>query len=299
MADPLTGDTKKVAGTSKDDYWEYYRSLPESLRESDMQLQLLRCGHVVNDRNVYERAEYPFTVWEEITAGEGFVTVDNQSFPVRKGDIYVLPRGKYSRLEPNPRNPWQKKYFLLSGSLPVMLSCQFGFSRQFHFPGGAAVACGTFDILLRLYEQGHPDMHITAAEQLLKLLWHLRYPDTGYKKFSTAVRQAVRNIDLHFEKRPDLDAIAAEAGISRSHLQALFKKELGISPYEYHLQRKFEKAKELLLQSNLSIESIALRLAFRDRFHFSSEFKRRIGIPPGEFRKNGIDIPQKAESKYL
>lgn len=288
-----------MSDKAQDGYWEYYRSLPDSLRESDLQLQLLRCGHVVRDRNVYERAEYPFTVWEEITAGEGFVTVDNQSFQVRKGDIYVLPRGKYSRLAPNPRNPWQKKYFLLAGSLPVMLSCQFGFSKQYHFPGAAALACGTFDILLNLYEQGHADMHIAAAEQLLKLLWHLRYPDSGYKKYSPAVHLALRNIDLHFETHPDLDAIAAEAGISRSHLQALFKKELGISPYEYHLQRKFEKAKELLLQSNLSIEAIAMQLSFHNRFHFSSEFKRRVGVPPGEFRSRGVAVPSKTGTPYL
>ena len=284
---------------AQDGFWDYYRSLPESLRESDLQLQLLRCGHVVNDHNVYEREEYPFTVWEEITAGEGYVTVDNHSFQVRKGDIYVLPRGKYSRLAPNPRNPWQKKYFLLGGSLPVMLTCQFGFSKQYHFPGGAALARGTFDILRNLYEQGHADMHIAAAEQLLKLLWHLRYQDSGYEKYSAPVHLALRSIDLRFEERPDLDAIAAEAGISRSHLQALFKKELGISPYEYHLQRKFEKAKELLLQSNLSIEAIALQLSFRNRFHFSSEFKKRLGIPPGEYREKGGNAPRKTDTPYL
>lgn len=282
---------------SKDGYWEYYQSLPESLRENEYQLQLLKCGCVVNDHNIYERAEYPFTVWEEIIDGEGFVTVDDQSFPVRKGDIYVLPRGKCSRLEPHVRHPWKKKYFLLSGSLPVVLLHQFGFSKQFHFPGGAALSCGTFDILLKLYNEGHADMHITAAEQLLKLLWHLRYSREDTAAASSAVRLAIRNIDLHYEERLDLDAVAAEAGISRSHLQALFKKEVGISPYEYHLNRKFEKAKELLIQSTFSIESIAQRLAFRNRFHFSSEFKRRTGVPPGEFRRKGAEALQEQKKE--
>ena len=286
-----------MAQLSKDGYWDYYRSLPDSLRSREQQLQLLRCGHVVNDSSIYERAEYPFTVWEEVISGEGFVTVDDQSFAVRQGDIYVLPRGKCSRLEPHARHIWQKKYFLLSGSLPVMLLHQFGFSRQYHFPGAAAAARGTFDILLKLYNEGYADMHICAAEQLLKLLWHLRYAETDAAAPPSPVRLVRRNIDLHFEERLDLDAIAAEAGISRSYLQAVFKKEMGVTPYEYHLNRKFEKAKELLLQSTLSIEDIALRLAFRDRFHFSSEFKRRIGIPPGEFRKKGIFAPEERRER--
>lgn len=281
-----------MARFSKDGYWDYYRSLPDSLRSREHQLQLLRCGHVINDTGIYERAEYPFTVWEEVISGEGFVSVGDQSFTVRKGDIYVLPRGKCSRLEPHARHTWQKKYFLLSGSLPVMLLHQFGFSRKYHFPGGAAVACGTFDILLKLYKEGHADMHISAAEQLLKLLWNLRYSGAGDKSLPPLVHRALRSIDLHYEERLELDAIAAEAGISRSHLQAVFKKEMGVSPYEYHLNRKFEKAKELLIQSKLSIEDIAQRLAFRNRFHFSSEFKRRIGIPPGEFRQKGISALQ-------
>ena len=105
-----------MARFSKDGYWDYYRSLPDSLRSREHQLQLLRCGHVINDTGIYERAEYPFTVWEEVISGEGFVSVGDQSFTVRKGDIYVLPRGKCSRLEPHARHTWQKKYFLLSGS---------------------------------------------------------------------------------------------------------------------------------------------------------------------------------------
>ena len=106
-------------------------------------------------------------------------------------------------------------------------------------------------------------------------------------------------IEMHCDEDITLDGLCKQFFVGKSHLLHSFKRDEGTSPMRYLNSYRIEKAKELLLQSNLSIESIALRLAFRDRFHFSSEFKRRIGIPPGEFRKNGIDIPQKAESKYL
>ena len=273
--------------TGNDTFWEYYRTLPESLRSEDLPLKLIRSGIVASEKEIFERKSYPFEVWEEITAGAGFVTVNKVNFAVKAGDLYRLPAGVDHRLEPERNNVWEKKYFLLSGSLVPLLVAQFGFAQQYHFPGGARHCKGIFDILNEGFQSNIPDIHLIAAEQFMKLLWRLRYDEQpfGTTGLSPRVQQAIRIIDRCFERHLDLDELACSLKISRSFLQTIFKKECGITPYEYHLRRKFEKAKELLLQSSFSIEAISKQLAFHDRFHFSKEFTRRFGITPAAFRK--------------
>ena len=270
-----------------DNYWEYFQTLPPSLRSDILPLTLIRCSRVFDRDGIYQRPGYPFTVWEKVTAGRGFVTVDGVSFSARQGDLYVLPRGADSTIEPDRQDPWHKRFFLLAGPLPTLLWEQFGFKGVCHFPGGAVHACGIFDILERLWEERSPEMHVTAAEQLLKLLWRLRCAAAGTGDVSSPVQRARQEIDRVFSAPLDLDRIAASVQLSRSRFQTLFKRETGVSPYEYHLRRKFEKAKELLLQSKMPIGEIARFLAFRDRFHFSREFRKRTGLPPAAFRRSG------------
>lgn len=272
----------------RDNYWEYYRRLPESLRTESFPLILVRCGIAVWEGLFFERSAYPFEVWEEVIEGSGFVTVNGNSFPAKNGDIYRLPVGTDHRLEGEKGKTWKKKYFLLQGHMVPLLVEEFGFTEQYHFPGAARYCKGIFDILIEADKNCSADMHLTAAEQFMKLLWRLKYTACDFQEEHQVLplsQQIKRSIDHCFEIRLDLDSLAAGYGISRSHLQTLFKKDMGITPYEYHLRRKFEKAKELLLQSELSISEIALRLGFHDRFHFSREFARRFGIAPAAFRK--------------
>lgn len=272
----------------RDNYWEYYRRLPESLRTESFPLILVRCGIAVWDGHFFERPAYPFEVWEEVIEGSGFVTVNKNSFSVKTGDIYRLPAGADHRLEGKKGETWKKKYFLLQGRMVPLLVEEFGFTEQYHFPGTARYSKGIFDILIEADKNCSADMHLTAAEQFMKLLWRLKYTACDFQEEHQILplsQQIKRSIDHCFESRLDLDSLAARHGISRSHLQTLFKKDMGITPYEYHLRRKFEKAKELLLQSELSISEVALRLGFHDRFHFSREFSRRFGIAPAAFRK--------------
>lgn len=271
-----------------DSYLDYYRKLPESLRTVPYPLMLVRCGISDWSSTLYERHAYPFEVWEEVISGSGFVTVNKINFSVRTGDIYRLPAGADHRLEGEKEKLWRKKYFLLAGDMVPLLVEQFGFKEQYHFPGGAQHSKGIFDILIEADKNCASDMHLTAAEQFMKLLWRLKYASLNVEPLHPVLplsQRLVRIIDQSFEHHLDLDRIAAYLQVSRSHLQTLFKRDIGITPYEYHLRRKFEKAKELLMQSNLTISEIAVRLGFHDRFHFSREFSRRFGIAPAAFRK--------------
>jgi AraC-like DNA-binding protein len=79
--------------------------------------------------------------------------------------------------------------------------------------------------------------------------------------------------------------LAGRAGLSTNAFQRLFTGEVGISPQKYVRNKRIEKASTLLHHSELSIEEVAERTGFADRFHFSKSFKAATGLTPVRYRK--------------
>ncbi len=86
--------------------------------------------------------------------------------------------------------------------------------------------------------------------------------------------------------RPDLtvSAIAAHVGLSPKYLIEYFRKRGGVSPYHYLLQVRMERARQLLVNTDWSVTSVAYESGFASPYHFSSTFKRFHGIAPTTFR---------------
>ncbi len=80
-----------------------------------------------------------------------------------------------------------------------------------------------------------------------------------------------------------LEAIANELGISRYYFCRLFKKSTGVSPHQYVIQCRIDRAKKLLSQKHKNIADVALQVGFTNQSHFSKHFKRIVGITPKKF----------------
>lgn len=92
-------------------------------------------------------------------------------------------------------------------------------------------------------------------------------------------------IHEHLQQDLSLKEVAAIAQISQYHFLRLFKQKTGITLHQYILQRRIERAKELLQHSQLSVADIALRVGFCDQSHLTHSFKRIVGMPPKQFLK--------------
>lgn len=88
----------------------------------------------------------------------------------------------------------------------------------------------------------------------------------------------------HMNNRITVDALAEYTNLSPSYLSRLFKKELGISISSYILEKKIEKAENLLKYSNYSLIEIANYLAFSSQSHFIQTFKKMTGLTPKKYR---------------
>lgn len=93
-------------------------------------------------------------------------------------------------------------------------------------------------------------------------------------------------LDEHLEQETNLDAIAAEFGLSRSLLTRIFRRHTGTSIVHYINARRLEKAAALLTGSRqTSITEAALESGFANLSHFHRRFKAAFGLTPAEFRR--------------
>jgi AraC family transcriptional regulator len=79
--------------------------------------------------------------------------------------------------------------------------------------------------------------------------------------------------------------IAAATGLSRMHFAAQFRVATGMRPHEYLLQRRIERARELLLASRGPLVEIALDVGFKTQAHFTTVFARLVGETPNVWRQ--------------
>lgn len=80
-------------------------------------------------------------------------------------------------------------------------------------------------------------------------------------------------------------SIAETVGLSRSALNARFRKAYGVQPMAFLTRRRLDRAQELLLDPGRSLADIAHRTGYGSEAAFSRAFKRAVGISPGEWRR--------------
>ena len=77
---------------------------------------------------------------------------------------------------------------------------------------------------------------------------------------------------------------AKHVGVSRSHLYRAFQTEFGCSPGEYLTKYRIQRARQLLLYSDLSINAVAASVGYEDPLYFSRVFRRETGQSPSGYR---------------
>ncbi|MFD2329575.1 response regulator [Cohnella sp. GCM10020058] len=94
------------------------------------------------------------------------------------------------------------------------------------------------------------------------------------------------HMDAHFHTELSIQGIAASFGFNYSYLCSLFKKYKHRTPNEYIIEKRIEKAKQLLRTTDLSIKSVASFVGYEDPYYFSRIFKTVAGVTPTGYRKS-------------
>lgn len=149
-----------------------------------------------------------------------------------------------------------------------------------------------FDIILNEY------IHTTEASPLLikscilQIIYRIfveivspepeKLPTSPH--FST-LKKVIEYIDHNIQKKICLNELASIANMSCAHFHKVFSKAFNMTPNEYITTIRINRAKELLITTDLSVSDIALQCGIENIPYFSFLFKKHLGIPPIEFRE--------------
>lgn len=118
-----------------------------------------------------------------------------------------------------------------------------------------------------------------------------RLADTNNKIDSTKdpIRKAIAYIDQHLKEELTLKDVAAHIHLNPSYFSVLFKEQANLNFSEYLTRRRIQRAKELVISTNLPINEIAEEVGYKTSKYFIKIFKEIEGITPSIYRKTSND----------
>jgi AraC-like DNA-binding protein len=99
------------------------------------------------------------------------------------------------------------------------------------------------------------------------------------------LRRAKDLIDRHYAEPLTVSELAREAFASEAHFSRSFKRAFGETPARYLVQRRLERAKELLRGTTLTVTEVCFEAGFQSLGSFSSAFHRDVGESPSAYRE--------------
>ena len=227
-----------------------------------------------------------------ITQGMGeFESTSCSRKTVEAGSVLLIFKNEWHRYRPLKETGWHEYWIGFDGEYTGQI-----YSRSLFTPLNPVLPLGEDEmitgIVFKIFEwlenqvTGHEKVIASYIPVILaKLETIVRQKPLNGKNTESKVKKYQLALQERFDKNPDLEAMALKLGVSYSWLRKMFKELIGISPNQYVLKLKLQKARDLLVLSNKSIKSVALECGFSSPYYFSRYFKEDCGLSPREYRE--------------
>ncbi len=131
---------------------------------------------------------------------------------------------------------------------------------------------------------------LTLKELLVRIMQsqNLKTVNDEIATNNNSLAYVIGYIKANLNEKISIDSLSNKACMSKATFYRLFKRELGISPNDYILAEKMNRAKELLARPGNKIAAISYELGFSDSNYFIRAFKKIVGVTPGAFQMQAI-----------
>ena len=100
-----------------------------------------------------------------------------------------------------------------------------------------------------------------------------------------ALKKGLKYIEENFsDESLSLNSVAGAIGVSGNYFSSIFSQEMQMTFIEFVTKKRMEKAKKLLIQTQLHSNEIAGKVGYKDPHYFSFVFKKTVGCTPREYR---------------
>lgn len=262
---------------------------PSSLSKS-MFYYVQSCGHFHCTAQYFtERKEYNSFLLLYTLKGIGQIKYRGKALTVSRGDIFLIDCNEYQYYNSDPKELWEFTYIHFNGS-----ESKYYFDRIIENGTLAAklppdsIIPSNIDRIIDMCMNRNSDLDIRTSCFIVEILTELLLCSISHPyrdNMPSYLLEALKIVELTYNKKLSLDDIAKQVNVNKFHLTRQFKKYLGQSLYEYILNFRFTKSKELLKTTQLSIAEISEKVGFESVSHFVKIFKQNESTTPLRFRK--------------
>jgi AraC-like DNA-binding protein len=243
--------------------------------------------HPVVFRTVAEGRILPGFHIVYIIKGQGTYEIQDRTYTVNPGSVLFLPSGIWHRYRPVPGIGWHEYWVGFNGSFVRKLFTNgiLSTDKVFFEPGLNNRMMENFQLIFEEIKNQRPLYQFRVCSGIISLIAEIHTQERRMEQpnhYQKIVDAAKNLMQANVLGSVDLSSIAKQIGLSASHLNEIFKTYMSMTPYQYFIQLKINKAASLL-ENNVSVKEAAYSLGFNDQFYFSRLFKNKTGVTPSEW----------------
>ncbi len=229
-----------------------------------------------------------------ITKGRGRFVSRGREYTVIPGTIMLLFPGVKHAYKPDDDIGWNEYWVGVKGEYLEALQSEGVISpeKPVYYIGLHNVIVRLYDTIFDRVEKQRPHYQYRISANIIMLLAEIISYDRSQehgRNSDTLVEKTKFILQENLYGNIELEEVAGKLHLSTSYLGEVFKSYTGMTPYQFYLHLKVNKAKELLEIGKLSIKEIAHKLAFEDQYYFSRLFKKKTGVPPSQWAQYHLE----------
>ncbi len=224
-----------------------------------------------------------------VSSGCGTLYTNGWAYPVEAGQGFLILPDEETYYQASESTPWHYSWVGFRGRMAQTLMQNAGLD-SFHRIFTLSDLDAAWQALVMMREDARSLRlgQLAACGDLLRFV-SLIAPAHDPNVESIPSRQYCEKAIWFMEGRFDRDVSVQETakfvGLSRSHLYRVMMAEHGCAPKEMLMRIRMRRAEQLLADTSLTLDEIALRIGLRSGAQLSTAFKSAHGMSPGQFRK--------------
>lgn len=221
-----------------------------------------------------------------------FTDWSGQVIRVEAGCLIQMPAGRLHSVEHDADGLWAECWVTIDGRFCDELARlgAIDVSRPVLRPGLDLELIDRFERILHDLAHGSETTRGQTLARAHELLTYAHDADDRRRAphpHAAMVEAACATIGRDLGKRLDMEKLAASHGLSYERFRKVFRDRVGVSPGEYRIRRRIDRARVLIAQERMTNAQAAYELGYPDPFSFSKQFKQVVGVSPNVFRRTG------------